>query len=145
MDKIFFQMEPGCDDLVPRKAHASDAAYDLRAACDLTLAPGAYTAVPTGVHIELPADYVADVRPRSGLALKHGVTVLNAPGTIDSGYRGEIQAILINHGAEPFEIHRGDRIAQMLFLRLPACELTPSSALSASDRGEAGFGSTGRQ
>ncbi len=130
---------------MPRKAHASDAAYDLRAARDLTLAPSAYMAVPTGVHIELPADYVADVRPRSGLALKHGVTVLNAPGTIDSGYRGEIQAILINHGSEPFEIRRGDRIAQMLFLRLPACELTPSSALSASDRGEAGFGSTGRQ
>lgn len=145
MDKIFFQLEPGCDDLTPRKAHASDAAYDLRSACDLTLAPGTYKAVPTGVHIELPSDYVADVRPRSGLALKHGITVLNAPGTIDSGYRGEIQAILINHGTEPFEIHRGDRIAQMLFLRLPECELVPSSTLSASDRGEAGFGSTGRQ
>lgn len=145
MDTIFFQIEPADADLQPRKAHESDAAYDLRAARDLTLAPGSYAAVPTGVRIELPPNYVADVRPRSGLALKYGVTVLNAPGTIDSGYRGEIQAILINHGSEPFEIHRGDRIAQMLFLRLPECELISAPTLSASDRGEAGFGSTGRQ
>ena len=145
MDTIFFQIDPADADLQPRKAHESDAAYDLRAARDLTLAPGSYAAVPTGVRIELPPNYVADVRPRSGLALKHGVTVLNAPGTIDSGYRGEIQAILINHGSEPFEIHRGDRIAQMLFQRLPECEFIPAPTLSASDRGEAGFGSTGRQ
>lgn len=145
MDKIFFQLSPADAELLPRKAHESDAAYDLRAAQDLTLAPGAFAAVPTGVRIELPPDYVADVRPRSGLALKHGVTVLNAPGTIDSGYRGEIQAILINHGTAPFEIHRGDRIAQMLFLRLPPCELVPAQALATSDRGEAGFGSTGQK
>lgn len=145
MDKILYTLDDGAADLVPRKAHASDAAYDLRAAHDATLAPGAYMAVPTGVRLELPQDYVADVRPRSGLALKHGVTVLNAPGTIDSGYRGEIQVILINHSDTPFEIHRGDRIAQLLFQRLPACELTPAKTLASSDRGEAGFGSTGRQ
>jgi len=145
MDTIFYTLEPACEELLPKKAHASDAAYDLRAARDLTLAPGAYVAVPTGVRIELPPNYVADVRPRSGLALKFGVTVLNAPGTIDSGFRGEIQAILINHGAAPFEIHRGDRIAQLLFLKLPDCELAPADTLGDSDRGEAGFGSTGRQ
>ena len=145
MDTIFFQIDPADADLQPRKAHESDAAYDLRAARDLTLAPGSHAAVPTGVRIELPPNYVADVRPRSGLALKYGVTVLNAPGTIDSGYRGEIPAILINHGSEPFEIHRGDRIAQMLFLRLPECEFIPAPTLSVSDRGESGFGSTGRQ
>ena len=145
MEQIFFQLAPEDAELLPRKAHESDAAYDLRSACDLTLAPGAYAAVPTGVRIELPPDYVADVRARSGRALKHGVTVLNAPGTIDSGYRGEIQAILINHSQVPFEIHRGDRIAQMLFLQLPKCELVPAQTLGASDRGEDGFGSTGRQ
>ncbi|MBP5301167.1 MAG: dUTP diphosphatase [Victivallales bacterium] len=144
MDKIFYTLEPGDAELLPRKAHASDAAYDLRSSRDLTLAPGEFAAVPTGVHLELPPDYVADVRPRSGLALKHGVTVLNAPGTIDSGYRGEIQAILVNHGKAPFEIRRGDRIAQLLFLRLPECGLVPAEQLGASDRGDAGFGSTGR-
>ena len=143
-DKILIQLAPEDRDLLPAKQHASDAAYDLRAAKELTILPGEITGVPTGVRLQLPADFVAEVRPRSGLALKFGITVLNTPGTIDAGYRGEVQAILINHGKAPFVIHRGDRIAQLLFQRLPATELVLADSLETSDRGEGGFGSTGR-
>ena len=143
-DKILIQLAPEDRDLLPAKQHASDAAYDLRAAKELTILPGEITGVPTGVRLQLPADFVAEVRPRSGLALKFGITVLNTPGTIDAGYRGEVQAILINHGKAPFVIHRGDRLAQLLFQRLPATELVLADSLETSDRGEGGFGSTGR-
>lgn len=144
MTEIFINMAPEDAELMPKRQHESDAAYDLRSRVDMTIAPGAFAGVPTGVRLEMPADFVADVRPRSGLAFKFGVTVLNAPGTIDSGYRGEVQAILINHGREPFIIKRGDRIAQLLFQRLPQVELISREQLSDSDRGEGGFGSTGR-
>ena len=144
MTEIFINMAPEDAELMPKRQHESDAAYDLRSRVDMTIAPGAFAGVPTGVRLEMPADFVADVRPRSGLAFKFGVTVLNAPGTIDSGYRGEVQAILINHGREPFSIKRGDRIAQLLFQRLPQVELISREQLSDSDRGEGGFGSTGR-
>ena len=143
MVRIYFQIAEADRDLTPAKQHPSDAAYDLRAASAMTLAPGEFRAVPTGVRLEMPLDYAAQVRPRSGLALKHGITVLNSPGTIDAGYRGEVQVILINHGRSPFAIARGDRIAQLLFEKLPCCELCPKATLGASDRGEGGFGSTG--
>ena len=110
----------------------------------LVLAPGKYAMVPTGLTIALPAGYEAQVRPRSGLAAKHGVTVLNSPGTIDADYRGEIKVILINHGAAPFVVKRGERIAQMVIAPAVQAALVPVATLSATDRGAGGFGSTGR-
>jgi len=109
-----------------------------------TLAPSQYALVPTGLAIALPPGYEAQVRPRSGLAAKHGVTVLNSPGTIDADYRGEIKVILINHGAAPFVIKRGERIAQMVIAPVVQAALVPVATLSATDRGAGGFGSTGR-
>ena len=124
------------------------AGLDLMAAVPdgepVTLAPGQYALVPTGLAIALPAGHEAQVRPRSGLAAKHGVTVLNSPGTIDADYRGEIKVILINHGAAPFVIKRGERIAQMVIAPMVQAELVPVATLSATDRGAGGFGSTGR-
>jgi dUTP pyrophosphatase len=129
-----------------QSAHA--AGLDLLAAVPedspLILAPGQHALVPTGLTIALPSGYEAQVRPRSGLAAKHGVTVLNAPGTVDADYRGEIGVLLINHGAAPFAIRRGERIAQLVIASVVRAELTPATALSATDRGSGGFGSTGR-
>jgi dUTP pyrophosphatase len=129
-----------------QSAHA--AGLDLLAAVPdgspLILAPGQRALVPTGLTIALPAGYEAQVRPRSGLASKHGVTVLNAPGTIDADYRGEIGVLLINHGDAPFPIHRGERIAQMIVAAVVRAELVPAVSLSATSRGSGGFGSTGR-
>ena len=110
----------------------------------MVIAPGKHALVPTGLSIALPSGYEAQVRPRSGLAAKHGVTVLNAPGTIDADYRGEISVILINHGDAPFQIQRGERIAQMVIASVVRAELVPAASLSATDRGDGGFGSTGR-
>jgi dUTP pyrophosphatase len=127
-------------------AHA--AGLDLLAAvpenAPLALAPGKHAMVPTGLAIALPEGFEAQVRPRSGLAAKHAVTVLNSPGTIDADYRGEIQVILINHGAEPFTIHRGERIAQMVIAPVVQAALVPTASLNETDRGSGGFGSTGR-
>ena len=129
-----------------QSAHA--AGLDLLAAVPevtpLILAPGTYALVPTGLTIALPPGYEAQVRPRSGLAAKHGVTVLNAPGTVDADYRGEIGVLLINHGAAPFPIRRGERIAQMVIAPVIRAELVAAVALSVTDRGSGGFGSTGR-
>jgi dUTP pyrophosphatase len=129
-----------------QSAHA--AGLDLLAAVPLDapmiLAPGKHALVPTGLAIALPAGYEAQVRPRSGLAAKHGVTVLNAPGTVDADYRGEIGVLLINHGDTPFPIRRGERIAQMVIAAVVRAEVTPVASLSATDRGGGGFGSTGR-
>jgi dUTP pyrophosphatase len=129
-----------------QSAHA--AGLDLLAAvpdgAPIVLAPGKYALVPTGLTIELPHGYEAQVRPRSGLAAKHGVTVLNAPGTVDADYRGEIGVLLINHGGASFEIRRGERIAQMVIASVARAELVPTASLSATDRGAGGFGSTGR-
>jgi dUTP diphosphatase len=129
-----------------QSAHA--AGLDLMAAvpddAPLSLAPGAHAQVPTGLTIALPPGYEAQIRPRSGLAAKHGVTVLNAPGTIDADYRGEIGVLLINHGDVPFPIRRGDRIAQMVIATVVQAELVSATSLSATDRGSGGFGSTGR-
>ena len=110
----------------------------------LVLASGKYAMVPTGLTIALPPGYEAQVRPRSGLAAKHGVTVLNSPGTVDADYRGEINVLLINHGEAPFSIRRGERIAQLAIAPVVQAQLVPAGALSSTERGSGGFGSTGR-
>jgi dUTP diphosphatase len=129
-----------------QSAHA--AGLDLLAAvpeeAPLVIGPGKHALVPTGLTIALPSGYEAQVRPRSGLAAKYGVTVLNSPGTIDADYRGEIGVLLINHGDAPFPIRRGERIAQMVIAAVVRAELVPATALSTTDRGGGGFGSTGR-
>ena len=139
---IKVKLYEGCSDLLPVKAHCDDAAYDLRSRCDISLEPGVSTLVPTGVFIELPVGYEAQVRPRSGLALKHDLMLTNSPGTIDAGYRGEIGVIMYNAGKEVFSITRGDRIAQMVICRLPEVELVVTDSLSDTLRGKGGFGST---
>lgn len=127
-------------------AHA--AGLDLVAAvpenAPLTMRPGERTLVPTGLKIAVPPGYEAQVRPRSGLALKYGVTVLNAPGTVDADYRGEVCVLLINRGEEPFVIQRGERIAQMIVSPVTHADLVLAASLSATARGSGGFGSTGR-
>jgi dUTP pyrophosphatase len=130
---------------VPEYAHgpAEDAGLDLRAAEDITLAPGAPQLVPTGIAIELPPGHEAQIRPRSGLALKHAITLPNSPATIDPGYRGEIRVILLNLGKENYVVHRGDRIAQMVVARYETVEWEQGE-LSSSARGTGGFGSSGR-
>lgn len=132
---------------LPAYATADSAGMDLLAAVeeDLVLAPGERRLVPTGIAIALPPGSEAQVRPRSGLALKHGLTVLNAPGTIDADYRGEVGVILINLGQDPFTVTRGSRIAQMVVARYARVAWRPSADLEASARGAGGFGSTGTQ
>lgn len=156
-------MDEGCEDLLPSKAHSDDAGYDLMSNEDVTLAPMSVTLVHTGVHIcmhpkvdsSLGQDIVkyhmlADVRSRSGLALKQGLFVLNSPGTIDQSYKGEICVIMFNTKQEPYQIKRGDRIAQLVFLYQPITHLISvdkekfESLDTDSDRGSGGFGSTGR-
>lgn len=133
---------------LPAHATAHSAGLDLRAAVPegepLVLEPGAFGLVPTGLVIELPDGTEGQVRPRSGLAAKRGVTVLNSPGTIDADYRGEVKVLLINHGAEPFEVTRGERIAQLVVARYERVELVPAEALVETARGAGGFGSTGQ-
>jgi dUTP pyrophosphatase len=133
---------------LPAYQSAHSAGLDLLAAvpedAPLTLLPGQFTLVPTGLTMALPADHEAQVRPRSGLAAKHGVTVLNAPGTIDADYRGEIGVLLVNHGAAPFVIRRGERIAQLVVAKVTRAELAQVASLPATERGSGGFGSTGR-
>jgi dUTP pyrophosphatase len=144
--KIAIQKLPHALDLpLPTYATEGSAGLDLLAANDqpMTLARGGRTAVPCGVAIALPPGFEAQVRPRSGLALHHGITVLNAPGTIDSDYRGEIKAILVNLGDAAFEISRGMKIAQLVIARHEQAELIEVSELPASERGASGFGSTG--
>ena len=147
--KIDLRQLPHGDGLaLPAYQSALAAGLDLLAAvpedAPMILAPGQYALVPTGLTIALPPGYEAQVRPRSGLAAKHGVTVLNSPGTVDADYRGEISVLLINHGATPFTIRRGERIAQMVIAAMMQAELVPVVSLSATDRGSGGFGSTGR-
>jgi dUTP pyrophosphatase len=128
---------------LPHYAHPGDAGLDLFASEACVLPPGASALVKTGIAIELPAGTEAQVRPRSGLALKHRVTVLNTPGTIDEGYRGEVGVILINHGAEPFRIEPGMKIAQMIVKPVITVAVEEVGELSGTHRGEGGFGSTG--
>ncbi|MCB2074367.1 MAG: dUTP diphosphatase [Novosphingobium sp.] len=126
-------------------AYATDGAagMDVLAAEDVTLAPGARHAVATGIAVAIPHGFEIQVRPRSGLALKHGITVPNTPGTIDSDYRGEVKVILINHGSDAFEIRRGDRIAQLVLAPVTRASWLPVDELDETERGEGGFGSTG--
>jgi dUTP pyrophosphatase len=132
----------------PQQQTPGAAGVDLLAALgiseELSLAPGTRALVPCGFAMALPAGYEAQVRPRSGLAAKHGVTVLNAPGTIDADYRGEIKVILINHGDAPFAIRRGDRIAQLVVAPVTAPDFVEQESLDDTTRGAGGFGSTGR-
>jgi dUTP pyrophosphatase len=123
------------------------AGADIRAAVheDVVLRPGERTLVPSGFSMALPAGFEAQVRPRSGLALKHGIGVLNSPGTIDADYRGEVGVILINHGDMDFHIQRGDRIAQMVIAALPAVDFIEVAELDDTERGSGGFGSSGRK
>src|ERR1700760_100022 len=131
---------------VYQSAHA--AGLDLLAAvpedAPMMLAPGKHAMIPTGLTIALPPGYEAQVPPRSGLAARHSVTVLNSPGTVDADYRGEVCVLLINHGDQPFPIRRGGRIAQMVIAEVARVELVAAASLSATDRGSGGFGSTGR-
>lgn len=132
---------------LPQRQSASASGFDLAAALPegeaLVLAPGAWALVPCGFALAIPAGFEAQLRPRSGLAAKFGVTVLNAPGTVDADYRGEIKVVLINHGTAPFEIRRGDRIAQMVFAAVADLTLAEADTLEETERGSGGFGSTG--
>ena len=129
--------------ILPDRAHASDAGLDLYSAVDVTIPPGETRLVGTGLALELPPGTEGQIRPRSGLALKHGVTVLNSPGTIDEGYRGELGVILINHGRATFEIRHGMKIAQLVVQSRLALDVVEATQLSDTDRGSGGFGSTG--
>lgn len=129
---------------LPSRATLGAAGMDIVSAVEIAIAPGARALVPTGLCIAVPHGYEVQLRPRSGLALKHGVTLPNTPATVDSDYRGELRVILINLGEEPFEIHRGDRIAQLLVQRVEAIEFREVAELPPSGRGQGGFGSTGR-
>ncbi len=128
---------------IPAHAHAGDGGVDLHAVSPLRLEPGQRATVATGVAVAIPVGHAGLVVPRSGLASRHGIGVVNAPGLIDSGYRGEIAVVLVNHGSEPFEVERGDRIAQLMVIPVAAQEFVEVEELPASARGEGGFGSTG--
>lgn len=129
---------------MPVYAHPGDAGADLHSAVDLTLDPGERVLVPTGVALALPEGYVALVHPRSGLAARHGISIVNAPGTIDAGYRGEVRVCLVNHDrVEPYVVRRGDRIAQLVIQRFETATFTEAADLPGSPRGKGGYGSTG--
>lgn len=132
---------------LPAYATAASAGLDLRANLDgpVTLKPLERRLIPTGLYIALPQGYEAQIRPRSGLALKHGISLLNTPGTIDADYRGEIGVILVNISNEPFEVRDGERIAQMVIARYEQVEWEPAESLDATERGAGGFGHTGRK
>ena len=133
---------------MPRQQTPGSAGLDLAAALApdevVEIAPGTVAMIPTGFSIALPLGYEAQIRPRSGLAAKHGITVLNSPGTVDSDYRGEVKVMLINHGPAPFPVRRGERIAQMVVAPVSRVLFEQVEALDATDRGEGGHGSTGR-
>jgi dUTP pyrophosphatase len=134
-------------ELIPRYQSEGSSGADLHADVPeekpVTIAPGRWERIPTGLRLEIPPGYEAQVRPRSGLSSKHGVTILNTPGTVDSDYRGEVQVILVNLGKEPFEVRRGTRIAQIVFAPIVQADFHLQQTLSRSERGEGGFGSTG--
>lgn len=137
---------PGNEDLpLPVKMSEGASGYDLHAAVEesVCIAPGERELIPTGIALSMPNGLEAQIRPRSGLALRHGITTLNTPGTIDADYRGEIKVILYNAGREPFTVKRGERIAQMVFQIVPQVRLTEAEDLDATERGSGGFGHTG--
>jgi len=145
MDQVQVLISTTAPDVpVPSYAHPGDAGADITTRVDITLAPGERATVPTGVCIALPAGYVALVHPRSGLAAKHGVTIVNAPGTVDAGYRGEISVTLLNtDAAHSVTLAKGDRIAQLVIQRVERAAFVTVETLPGSHRGEGGFGSTG--
>lgn len=142
----FRRLEHGQDLELPELASEGSAGFDLRAAVvePVTLEPGQRQLIPTGLVLEIPLGWEGQVRPRSGLALRHGVTVANAPGTVDSDYRGEVGVILLNLGAEPFTLRRGERIAQLVVAQAQPVRWIESDQLTETSRGAGGFGSTGR-
>ena len=145
MIKVDIQQLPhGAGLPLPAYETSGAAGMDLRAAVDMVLKPGGRGLVPTGISIALPTGYEAQVRPRSGLAVKHGITVLNSPGTIDSDYRGEIKVPLINHGEQEFAVARGDRIAQLVIAPVSRIAWEAVAELDATARGDGGFGSSGQ-
>ncbi len=143
----FKRLDPqkNSDVLLPRYMTDEAAGMDIHAAntAPITLDPGAIALVPTGFSMALPKGFEAQIRPRSGLAIKHGIGIINAPGTIDSDYRGEVKVALINFGSEPFVVNRNERIAQMIITRVWQAEITVVDELSSTERGEGGFGHTG--
>jgi dUTP pyrophosphatase len=144
---LYVEQLPGASDLPPPSYMSEQASgLDLRAAVSapVTLAPGDFQLIPAGVRIALPAGYEGQVRPRSGLASKNGLTVLNTPGTIDADYRGEVCVLLINHGPQPFTINRGDRIAQLVVSPVARVRVESVDELDTTARGEGGFGHTGQ-
>ena len=137
------RLDPGLP--LPAYAHPGDAGADLRAAADVVLPPGGRATVGTGIAIAVPDGYAAFVHPRSGLAARHGITLVNAPGTVDAGYRGEVRVVLLNTDpSEPFAVHRGDRIAQLVVQPVTRVSFLDAAELPPTPRGEGGFGSTGR-
>ena len=143
--QVSIKIKSGGEDIpLPRYMSAAAAGMDIHAAVDdeIVIPPGERVLVSTGIAIALPEGFEAQIRPRSGLAIKHGVTILNAPGTIDSDYRGEIKIIMINHGREPFTIRKGDRIAQMVVHRVARISWVICEGLDETARGEGGFGHT---
>src|SRR5262245_13283884 len=144
--RVLVRRVGGLDLPLPAYQTKDSAGLDLAAAVDapVPLARGARALIPTGLALALPEGFEAQVRPRSGLALRHGITVLNAPGTIDADYRGEIRVLLVNHGEEPFVVQRGDRIAQLVICPVAQAEVRVVPALDATARGAGGYGSTGR-
>ncbi|KFZ40062.1 MULTISPECIES: dUTP diphosphatase [Thermoactinomyces] len=143
--KVFHM--PGNEDLpLPVKMSTGSSGFDLHAAVmdPVEIKPGRWKLIPSGIALSMPAGLEAQVRPRSGLALKHGITVLNTPGTIDADYRGEIGVILLNLGERPFRVERGDRIAQLVFMQVPAVSLKVTDSLDETERGSGGFGHTGK-
>ena len=133
------------DAVVPKYAHDGDAGVDLYSAINLNLKPGERALVPTGLKMAIPSGYEGQVRPKSGLALKHGITMLNTPGTVDAPYRGEVGVIVINHDkSAAYEIKKGEKIAQMVFNKVEYVTFTEVPELDATTRGEGGFGSTGK-
>ncbi len=142
LDIAVVRLDPGLP--LPSYAHPGDAGADLHTTVDVTLAPGERALVPTGLSIALPDGYVALVHPRSGLAARHGLSIVNAPGTVDAGYRGEIKVLLVNHDpVEPVTLARGDRIAQLVVQRFERARFVEVGVLPESSRGSGGYGSTG--
>lgn len=144
MDKYKLKIQKVTEDaILPSYANTGDAGLDLFSTDNVILAPGDRALIHTGIKIELPENTEAQIRPRSGLALKHGISLINSPGTIDQGYRGEIGVIVINHGREPFEVLKNMKIAQMVIKPVWTVQIEEVNNLTNSERGEGGFGSTG--
>ena len=145
--KIYIKIKPGCDDLpLPKYATSGSSGMDLCADVEgeVTILPGEIKLISSGIYISIPQGYEAEIRPRSGLALKHGISLVNTPGTIDSDYRGLLSLIMINHGKDIFKVRRGDRIAQMVIKEVIRAEIDEKGSLDETVRSTGGFGHTGK-